>query len=462
MKRLIFLFFFITLLAIGVNATGVSVDIDTIDNLIMVDEEAIFDVTIKNEQSMNDKFTFVISDLDWEWEKKFFVISSGMSEVFQLKLKAPKDIIGPNRYSLNLKIYSTNDENVYVYEPILVTVLDESSLLKLEKIDYSVNGLDPNRENNILKVIIKNQYDKSIDDVNIYLISDIFDEVSKKVDFNEAELKTEDFFVKLNSVASEGLHDVNVLLKRGDDILLDDVKKIKIGSYSNIKEDKEISFGFLIKRVNILRKNEGSILSEETYRLRLNSFEKLFSDVNPEPSFVEKSGDDYYYVWTFDLNPGEEYEIYTVVNYRDPLFLLIILIIIIWLIIYLSESGISIRKRVLTIKSKEGISYMKVLLLIKNKGKREIKNVRIVDQLFNVKTVPKDYGTLRPSKINRKGNSVVLVWDGISLMGKEERILSYRVNVEVKTSIRLPSAMVRYKRGKKSIFVKSNSSLIVS
>jgi hypothetical protein len=99
--------------------------------------------------------------------------------------------------------------------------------------------------------------------------------------------------------------------------------------------------------------------------------------------------------------------------------------------------------------------------MIKNKGKREIKNLRIVDQLFNAKTIPTDYGTLRPSRVNRKGENVVLVWDNITLVGKEERILSYRVNVEIKNRIILPRAMVKYRVGKISRVVKSNSALVV-
>ena len=105
---------------------------------------------------------------------------------------------------------------------------------------------------------------------------------------------------------------------------------------------------------------------------------------------------------------------------------------------------------------------MKILLIVKNNGKKEIKGVRIVDQLFNVKKVPSDYGTLRPSKIKRKGGDVVLVWDKISLVGKEERIISYRVNIEVRSKIVLPKALARYKIGRKSNIVKSNSCLVIS
>ena len=101
-----------TLGIIGVNGAGLSVNIETIDNLIMVDEEAIFDITVKNEQEMSDQLTFLVTDLNWDWEKKFFTVSSGMTESFQLKLKAPKGVVGPDRYSLNLKIYSTSNDNI--------------------------------------------------------------------------------------------------------------------------------------------------------------------------------------------------------------------------------------------------------------------------------------------------------------------------------------------------------------
>jgi len=460
MKRLIFLFLFIFLLAITVNGAGLSVKTTVVDNLILVGEDAIFDITVKNDQGSSDRVTFLITDLNWEWEKKFFDISPGRSEQFRLRLKAPESTIKPDRYSINLKVYSTLDSSIYVYEPLLVNVFDESSFLKLEKIDSSVRGLDPSKDSNVIKVTIKNRYDKPIDNAEIFLESDIFDTVSKKVNFNEAELKTEGFSVDLNG-AIEGWHDINVIVKRGSSVLLDDIGRVMVGKHPDIKEDKEIISGFMTKNYNIIKRNEGSTISEEVYRLRLTSFERSFSNVDPEPSFIEKSGDDYYYVWNFNIKPGEEYRISVEINYRDPLFLLIALIVIVWLIAYLVESGISIKKKALTIKSKDGISYMKVLLMIKNRGKKEIKNLRIVDQLFNVKTVPSDYGTLRPSKVNRSGDSVVLVWDNINLVGKEERIISYRVNIEIRNKMRLPGALVRYKVRNRPAVTRSNSVFIV-
>ena len=461
MKRLIFIFLFIFLLGLSVEGAGLSLNVNIVDNLIEVGEEALFDVTVNNEQNVPDVFTFIISDLDWTWEKQFFDISSDSSKQFNLKLRAPSNIKS-GIYSLNLKVYSTTNNDFYVYEPLFVTILDEKSFLKLEKFDYSVRGLDPRKQSNIVRAIIKNQYDKNIDNVDLYLESDIFDTVSRKVSFGEAELRIEEFLVELNSNAAEGMHNVRAIVKKNDEIILNQVKQVKVGEYSDIKEDMEESSGFLVKKTSIVRKNEGSVVSDETYRLRLTSFEKIFSFTNPEPSEIEKSGSDYYYIWNFNIKPGESYKISVEINYRDPIMILISFIIIVYLIIYLTESGISIRKRALTIKSKEGINYVKILLIIKNRGKKEIKNVRVVDQLFNVKSVPSDYGTLRPSKITRKDDNVLILWDNISLVGKEERIFSYRVNVEIRNKAVLPRAMVRYKSGNNFKVSKSNNVLVVA
>ena len=462
MKRWPLIIVILFLFSVSVNATGLALRAEVVDNLIMIGEEAIFDVTVTNEQSSSDRISFIVSDLDWVWEKESFDISSQSSKTFTLRLKAPLGVVESGVYTINLKIYSSNDPEVYVYEPLLITVLDESSMLKVEKVDYSVNGLNPKKDENTLKVIIKNRYDKPVNDVEVLLQSSIFEKVSKEVSFKEAELKTLEFPIKLNLDVSEGFHDITIVVKKDDQILLEEIKKVKVGEYSDVKEDKEISTSFLIKKINVMKRNEGTTTSEQVYRIRLSSFERLFSDVNPEPSSIEKSGGDYYYMWTFTIQPGESYIINMEINYRDPLALLIALIIIIYVIYYLTESGISINKKVLTIKSRDGITYMKVLLLIRNRGKHEIKNIRAVDQIFNAKTVPSDYGTLRPSKINRSGDYVTVLWDIPSLIGKEERILSYRVNIEVKNKLVLPRAMVRYRSGSKTKIGKSNSTLVVS
>src|SRR3989344_96850 len=106
MKRWALLILFTLLFSVSVNAAGLSLTTKVLDNLIMIGEEAVFDITIKNDQTTADKVTFIISDLDWEWEKQTFDINPGNSETFRLRIKAPEGVIKSGLYSLNLKVYS--------------------------------------------------------------------------------------------------------------------------------------------------------------------------------------------------------------------------------------------------------------------------------------------------------------------------------------------------------------------
>ena len=46
------------------------------------------------------------------------------------------------------------------------------------------------------------------------------------------------------------LYQLHNFLKKDDVVLLDEIRKVRVGEHSDIKEDKEISLGFLIKKIN--------------------------------------------------------------------------------------------------------------------------------------------------------------------------------------------------------------------
>jgi len=214
----------------------------------------------------------------------------------------------------------------------------------------------------------------------------------------------------------------------------------------------------------VKKTNYGNSLVGEEYSLRLNSFEKTFTYSNIDPNDIEKKGDGYYYTWKFNLEPGEEYVIDIKTNYRDPLIVLIVLILIIFVLYNTFARRVVLRKRVLTLKSAEGISEMKVLLILNNKGRKTIKNIRLIDQLHNIAKMPDSFGSLKPTSVKKTGKMVMLIWDIDNIVGREERVISYRVKagVSVIGKLRIPRALCRYKKGKRSVIAKSNSILIFS
>jgi hypothetical protein len=447
--------------AVSVNAAVYDVSIVPVNDVIFHGEDAVYKVTIKNNQDVVDKITYSISDLDWNWDKKFFTIVPKDSTTFDLRLSAPTN--SPTSvYSLGFKVYSSNDPRNYIYNNIIVNLVSDLDLLQIKKVDIG-SGLDPKKDKNLLKLSIKNVYDFELDDITISLDSDAF-KASDVVSFTDAELKTIEFDVNVNPNALEGDHDLHILAKKGSNVYIDEIRKIRIGKYSNLRDDISEKYGFLTKNIVITKSNEGNTIVVDDYVMTLSFFDKIFSSVSPTPNNIEKENGQYFYTWNFELQPGEDFRVNLVVNYRDPLFLLIGLIIIIYIIYYLSETGIILNKKVLTVKSAKGIGQMKVLLYVRNKGKRRIKEIRVVDILHDVKKLPDEYGMVRPNKIKRRGNDVVLVWNITNLLGKEERILSYKISAEtaIKAPIKLPGAMARFKIGSKQYIVRSNSSVIYS
>ena len=55
MKRWPLIIVILFLFSVSVNATGLALRAEVVDNLIMIGEEAIFDVTVTNEQSSSDR-----------------------------------------------------------------------------------------------------------------------------------------------------------------------------------------------------------------------------------------------------------------------------------------------------------------------------------------------------------------------------------------------------------------------
>ncbi|MFH1209810.1 MAG: hypothetical protein V1663_03405 [archaeon] len=461
MKKL--LIFLVLLISVSsAYAAFYDVSYEDVNSVILPGQKAIFNVNIRNLQAISDTATFVLSDLDWEWEKKNFNLPIGGQTSFQLELTPPENTVS-GRHALTLKVYSLNNPENYVYDNLLVDVLPYENVIGVEGIETSLpEGLDP-RKTNKIKLLLKNKYNIDINDVYIELRSELFNK-EFTVDFEGAELKEIEFDVDIDPDTIEGEYDINVVAKLGLNKLLDDKTKLNVVYYSDVKSDVQESTGFLVKDVYVHKRNDGNSVIEQEYSLRLGSFEKIFTYADIEPTYKEKRGDGYYYIWNFELQPGQEYNVHVRTNYRDPLLVLIILGLIFYILYYNLTKKVTLKKKILTLKSNEGISEMKVLLILKNPGKKTIKTIRLVDQLHNIVKVPDTFGSLKPSSIKKYDDRVVLVWDIDNIIGGEERVISYKVKAEVNIIGRLtiPRALCRYRKGNRTVIVRSNNNSIYS
>ena len=231
----------------------------------------------------------------------------------------------------------------------------------------------------------------------------------------------------------------------------------------NVQELKKETSGLLVKQLSITRINNGNDDSEEMYLHKLSLVQKLFTTTDPGPSFIEKSSGVYTYKWYFQIKPTESYTINVRTNYTNLVVIIIALIVIILLVIYLRGS-LTVGKRVLSVKKGNSIVETKVLISLKNRSRRRIKDIRVIDRLPRSMQAPYAYGSVMPVSSKKDEKGYLLVWNIKTMGPAEERVISYRVkaNKPIQGMIMFPNVLVRYKAKNDRISTANSGSVSIS
>jgi hypothetical protein len=163
----------------------------------------------------------------------------------------------------------------------------------------------------------------------------------------------------------------------------------------------------------------------------------------------------------FNIEPNEKHKIVVKVSFI-PLAILIVILAILASSLYVwSTRKLLIKKEILKVdETKDGITELKILLHIKNKSRSTLRHLAVVEHLPKVIEPMKDFGTLKPEKVQKGSKGVRIMWLLPELVKGEERIISYKVRskINIVGSFVLSPAQIRYRalRGKK-IIVESNA-----
>jgi hypothetical protein len=451
----IFLFLIFLLLLNLVNAAEVSVKAEAVQDVVLPGESAVFNVEITNHGAKGE-VKAILTDFNWRKESNygFYTIESGktINDVFKFY---PVGLLNPGKYSVNVRVYATAKPEDFVDYNFIINVVSYKDLVEA-KLEYNPQGLNPNKEN-LVTLKLRNRNAIELKNLNFKIISEIINQdfVSN---LGKEEIKEFPFSLELGNV-KEGNYETNILGLFDDKIISNITFIVKVASYSDIKETKREEFSFLVKTLEVNRLNNGNTVSNEIYTKTLSSFEKLFTKVSPEPSSIEKLDGAYKYIWQFTLNPGDSYFILIKTNYGTPILILIALILIIFIVYKNVNKGLTITKKILLLKSKEGnIVGLKVLLILKNSG-QVLKSLRLHDNIPGLLELPHEYGTLKPSSTKQGLAGSSVIWEIPELLKGEERVLSYKMKSKVTNlgKLSMPRAVCRYKdKSGKFYIVKSN------
>ncbi|MBW2986276.1 hypothetical protein KY333_02810, partial [Candidatus Woesearchaeota archaeon] len=150
----------------------------------------------------------------------------------------------------------------------------------------------------------------------------------------------------------------------------------------------------------------------------------------------------------------------------QPILIISIAILIILISYFVFRSPVVMRKTATVIATKEGgISELKIIIEIINRSKKQIKHVKIIDNVPRIAELAKEYdvGTVKPDKVvqhERKGTLVK--WSLDEVDPGEERVISYKVKskLSILGGVTLPSAAAKFDVGKRHRTANSNTPVI--
>ncbi len=436
----------------------IAADDDVVKNILTPDETASFTLSVTNVGESSDVFGISIGDTNWrdKVEDDFLEVGARKTAKTNIELTPIKGL-KPGRYSINLRIYSRTNSAMFVDHLLVVDVIAYEDLLSAS-IESNPDGLDPRREN-LLRLSLKNKNSIELKDVKITLKSPLFED-SREVEFLPAELRNEEFQVALDKDTEKGEYDVRILAELNENVLVDKTEKIRVGFYKDVTDDESVNEGFLLTEKKFAKHNSGNIETTETYKARVTKFESYFTSVYPASTKSYKENGNYYYQWNFILKPGESYKINVTTSYRTPISIIVVAILMLWILYYTFGTRITVKKRILTVKSGVTVN-MKVLLIVKNDGRKIIKNLTLIDYLPKGTKVPAEFGAPRPNKVSRESGTEMLLWRLDNMVKGEERVVSYRVkdNYDM-PGIHVPRAIIKYRIGERDIVVKSNKNFV--
>ncbi len=422
---------------------------------ILPDGTASFYLYIDNNQEVVDTFRVVKPFVYWTWllEADQVQVFNGDSEKVMINF-TPFDSKDPGEYGIKLDIESLNNDSVETSEFFEIKVVGYDQVLNTEL--NLPDNINPNKEQ-LFRIQVINNYDISVDNLEFVLFSEYFGG-SQEFDLRPYETIDLEIPVEFAGTVREGDNELLLKFYHGGELVLEQEEILNIGYFTDVAGKGTPEDSFLYSKETVVRTNTGNIVSKETYMKRLSWFEKLFTSTNPAPDDISREEGDYLLTWEFDLQPDQTRTIVIETSYRGFVFAVILAILIFGFLFYWLKRDVSLEKKVISMrKGEHGYYSMNVVLSLKNKTLKDIRNVKVMDRLAGRVDDVSNYGAFKPNVFkSESGKSTKLVWNLPNLKKREEVLLQYTMRYKPYIIRSMPPAVAKYLRRGRPVFVKSN------
>jgi len=470
-KKAFFLLVAVSMLTISLASalSEFSVDYKAVKDNVVYREPAEFYISITNNQNFNDNFKISFG-INPKWSTQIIppkdssiTIAKGETREIRV-LIMPVSEMPPSLYKIHVIVKSAKTN---LLEKIYIPIYLKSGKLTGEyppTVTANVNipeKIDP-RETVRIMIDLKNRNILNITNMKIKLSSIVINKETE-TSLGPLEEKTIIVMYSFDSIESPKKDTVTLnLYVSGENIRTIENIPVEIIAYSDIRESLELEKSFLKTEKKITYTNYGNVRNQETLTIEMGFFEDIVTSTKPKTYVLKEDGKRYRAI-DVDLKPGAEIEVKVVKSFR-LLAGAITAAIILTILYFVLRSLIVVKKQAVILNTREGgITEMKILMNVRNRTPKPIKNVVIIDRVPNIADIQKEFqiGTLKPDKVishERGGN--LIKWNIAVLEKYEERIITYKIKSKlgILGEFKLPPAVIKYENEKgKDVITHSNS-----
>jgi len=471
MKRGTLLFVLILLLTIGIVSADEGISFTEINSstILYPGDLGQYTLLLKNDGAHELKLQIQAepyvglpsSDFDYVFVEPSYVELQGHEEtevVVSLKLK--ENVVRQKRYKTYVTAEALNLEGISTTYDLQVFAMPPQSAISAT-LSESAERVGPGGDLSI-DVHLKNNLAQNLNNVDVYVSSDIFED-QQTIELFKGQEKDLEYVFTIPRSAAPQEYSFNVRLYYQDELSGSVTGSFIVDENLNVSEYTEVASGFLYETRTTTISNNGNSVINDFYDQDPGIFESWFTSYSVEPSYDNDLGQP---TWTFTLTPEEEFVLVSDEDYRPLLVGIIVILLLGFIVYYIFTKRVAIRKETFKLKySTDGVSEFKVLLHLKNNTNKPIKDITIIDVLPKLIQPRTNFGTLHPSGIERGDKGIRIMWKIPELVSGEERIISYEVDAQFKIigDISLPKATVKYKnKNNRAIHISSNSAKVVS
>lgn len=430
------------------------VKVTPLTSAISIDDVAKYTITIINNNTFDDTYTFFMKDSDW-------TVGTEPTTDYWNGLSVPRE--GTEQTTLRL---STNQNFPVGMRPGIQLIMkskktgeEVSAVLNVEILPRTKFPLDITtkiassapyyidpREKVSIKVNIKNNNGARYSNLQVSLIGKY---ISRNVDIAllPYENKVAEFTLDFDKLTAPGKDTLTLELRRDGKLIGSDHKDIEIVEYSEpFKRSDSITKSFLKTTTTINLENDGNVVKQQTISFPVTAFQKYFTTSVPSAQYSKETG----YSWDILLKSAESTQIVVVKN-MAPLWYIAIFIIA-YLITYLIlRSPLVVRKEISSVvQSEGGISEIKITVKIKNRGREQKRDVTLIERIPEITSLMPEKDAVKPTKVYHYSRGSVLEWRFAVIEPGEERIVSYRLKsrLVIMGGMKLKPSIIKFDKRK--------------